>query len=106
MGEDQVNVVKPEIAQGTVHALNDVFEAQTNLIGGFAAPEDFSRDHILLTRPTQFAQGLPHDFFRFTLCICFGVIKKVNSAVPRGSHKLFCMVDIDLIVVSDPGAKG
>ena len=66
------------------------------------AKHHLAGDDIAVTRPLHFVQYLAHDDFRFAICVYFGIIKKIHTAVVGCDHTLLGRFDAHLVGKTHP----
>jgi hypothetical protein len=105
MAKIQVEVINLQPAQGGVTRFDDMFAAQTLLIGPVAAPKNFARNDESIAWPPFLFQNITHHDFSSTFGVGFGVIEEIGSAVVGDGHQFLGRFIANLLRECDPRAE-
>src|SRR5882762_8410582 len=105
MTKIQVEVINLQPAQGGVTRFDNMFAAQTLLIGPVAAPKNLARNDESITWPPFLFQNITHHDLGSTLGVGLGVIEKVGTAVVSDSHQFRGRFIANLLRKRNPRAK-
>src|SRR6266478_5205055 len=105
MTKIQVEVINSQPAQGGVTRFDDMFAAQTLLVGPVAAPKNLARNDESIARPPFLFQNFTHHDLSSTFGVGFGVIEKINTAVVSDGHQFLGRLIANLLGKRDPRAE-
>ena len=105
MTKIQVEVIDLQPAQSGVTRFDDMFAAQTLLVGPVAAPKNLARNDESIAWPPFLFQNITHHDFSSTFGVGFGVIEEIGSVVVGDGHQFLGRFIANLLRERDPRAK-
>src|SRR5205807_4143720 len=106
MAKIQVEVINLQPAQSGVTRFDDMFAAQTLLIGPVAAPKNLARNDESIAWPPFLFQNITHHDLSSTFGVSFGIIEEIGTTIVSDCHQLLGCFIANLLRECDPRAKG
>src|SRR5438552_15550002 len=105
MAKIQVEVINSQPTQGGVTRFDDMFAAQTLLVGPVAAPKNLARNDESIAWPPFLFQNITHYDLGSALGVSFGVIEEIGPVVVGDGHQFLGRFIANLLRERDTRAE-